>query len=317
MKLNELPLVSIIVASYNHSNYLRRRLDSLINQAYKSVEIIVIDDCSTENNRDILVEYMGISNVKILLNKKNEGWVKVSNKGVSYASGDFVIWANCDDFCASNMVERLIFPMLHDPSIVACFCRSYLIDAEDIIIGDDYSVRELAFKRICNNDVKINGDLMSTFLYHSCVMPNLSSVLFRKNVLLAVGLHDASYVANSDWDLFLKLARIGNFYYISEPLNYFRQHINTIRNTTKNLTTYKEYFHLLLSNLNHANFTNKFKIRVRVGSLLIRYLLIDTSGFIRNIKELYGYLYGLDKCVFPFIIISPFYEIYQRFRRGF
>jgi glycosyltransferase involved in cell wall biosynthesis len=316
VKLNDLPTVSIVVASYNHSIYLRRRLDSLLGQTYQNIEIIVIDDCSTENNRDILDEYKGFDNIKIFFNKTNEGWVKVSNRGVSYASGDYVIWANCDDFCAPNMIERLILPMQNDPSIVACFCRSYLIDGEDVIVGDDYSVRELAFKRVCTNDVKIIGDLMSAFLYHSCVMPNLSAVLFRKNILFDVGLHDASYVANSDWDLFIKLAKIGDFYYVSEPLNYFRQHVNTIRNKTKNLTTYKEYFHLLLSNVNYENASNKFKIRVRVGVLLIRYLFVDTVGFIYNMKDIFQYLYGLDRYVFLFIFISPFYEIYQRVRRG-
>ena len=75
-------LVSVIVASYNHREYLKERMDSLINQTYQNLEILVIDDCSTDGSLEVLRGYESHPKVKLIIREINGGWVNVSNQGV-------------------------------------------------------------------------------------------------------------------------------------------------------------------------------------------------------------------------------------------
>ena len=82
------PLVSIVFTSYNHKEYLRQALDSLLNQTYPNTEIIIIDDCSTDGSQEILREYEHIENINLHMQSQNSGsYVKASNLGASFAKG--------------------------------------------------------------------------------------------------------------------------------------------------------------------------------------------------------------------------------------
>ena len=92
-------LVSVVVASYNHAEFLEKRMESLINQTYSDLEMLVIDDCSPDNSLKVLRKYESHPKVKLVIRENNGGWVVVSNQGVEISSGEFVIFANCDDDC--------------------------------------------------------------------------------------------------------------------------------------------------------------------------------------------------------------------------
>ena len=92
-------LVSIVVASYNHAEFLEQRMTSLINQTYQNIEILVIEDCSPDNSLEVLRKYESHPKVKLIVREKNGGWVAVSNQGIDLSSGEFVLFANCDDDC--------------------------------------------------------------------------------------------------------------------------------------------------------------------------------------------------------------------------
>ena len=121
-------LVSVIVASYNHAEYLQERMESLINQTYQNIEIIVIDDCSTDASTKILRKYENHPKVKLIIRKKNAGWVAVSNQGVKASKGEFIIFANCDDSCESEMIETLVKSMMNNQTAGISYCRSKMID---------------------------------------------------------------------------------------------------------------------------------------------------------------------------------------------
>ena len=101
-------LVSVIVASYNHERFLQRRMDSLIAQTYQPLEILVIDDCSPDHSVDVLRRYEAHLKVRLIIRETNGGWAAVSNQGVDLTSGEFVLFANCDDDCDPRMIERLV-----------------------------------------------------------------------------------------------------------------------------------------------------------------------------------------------------------------
>ena len=122
------------------------------------------------------------------------------------------------------MVERLVEDIHKNPSAGVAFCRSLMVDASGNVLGDDYTSREPPFKALCAGDTLISGWKMARFLLHSCVMPNLSAVLIRKSDFIAAGGFSEQYMANSDWDLFFRLAERCDVAYVAAPLNHFRQH---------------------------------------------------------------------------------------------
>jgi glycosyltransferase involved in cell wall biosynthesis len=262
-------LVSVVVASYNHAKFLPQRIESLLNQSYSSLEILIIDDCSSDNSVEVLRAYESDPRVRLLVREQNGGWVTVSNQGVSMAVGEYVIFANCDDACAPTMIECLVGALRQHPSAGIAFCRSLLVDAKDKILGDDFKIREASFRARCSTDALLSGPEMSRFLLHSCVIPNLSAALIRKECFLVAGELSQAYRANSDWDLFFRIAAHYDVAYVAAPLNRFRQHQTTIRSVTKGRVTYEEFFRLLLGQIRLLNlsFLERCRYRTRVMSL--------------------------------------------------
>ncbi len=259
-------LVSVIVASYNHAEYLEQRMDSLINQTYQNIEILVIDDCSTDNSVEVLRKYETHPKVKLIFREKNGGWVAVSNQGIKMSSGEFVIFANCDDSCDPRMIERLVDASSRNLTSGVAFCRSLMVDEQDQVLGDDYEIREKSFRERCVGDTLISSSEMYRFLLHSCVIPNLSAALIRRSCFNSVGVLTMEYRACSDWDLFFRITNDFDFCYIAEPLNRFRQHSETIRSATKGRITYDEFFRLLLSEIRRDKLSvgERFYFRLHV-----------------------------------------------------
>lgn len=288
-------LVSVIVASYNYERYLNKRITSLINQSYKNVEILIIDDNSSDNSKNILKQWKNHPKIKIIINKVNEGWVKVSNKGLKLSSGEFVMFANCDDYCDEFLIEDLVKKLFDFKSAGLAFCKSFLVDDNDEILGIDYENREREFKNFCSKSCLIPKFLASKFLMHSCIMPNLSSILFRKKCFNEVGFFSENYVACSDWVIFFKIAKSYDFYFENKPLNFFRQHKKTIRNGMSQKETLDEFFKLLFSQLSDNYFlgNERKNFRVHIIYLWITYL-INLRGstfifFFYHLKEIYKY----------------------------
>lgn len=276
-------LVSIIVASYNHAEYLVQRMESLLNQTYPNFEIIVIDDHSTDESVKILQKYDDHPRVQLILNQKNSGWVNVSNQGVSLARGEYILFANCDDYAMPDQIKLLVAGFTDNQETSICFSRSFMVDQDNNILGNDFDGRKRDFKKFCQGTVVIPRTIMAGFLMNSCVIPNLSGALIKRADFLEAGGFSSEYKVVSDWDLFFKLCRLGDTVYVSDDLNNFRQHKDTIRATTKEKIIYQEIFSLLYSQLKAWDFSgiNKFKYKKDIAEIWIDYL----SGSFRSARE--------------------------------
>lgn len=277
-------LVSIVVASYNHARFLPRRMESLIAQTYEHIEILVIDDCSTDRSAEVLQQYASHPKVTVTVRERNGGWVEVSNQGVDMTKGEFVIFANCDDDCDPRMVERLVSGMREHTSVGITFCRSLFVDEEDRVIGDDFAGREHAFRIRCATDTLLTGAELSRFLLNSCVIPNLSAALIRRECFAKVGQLSDSYRVVCDWDLFFRIFAQYDGFYVAEPLNRFRQHATTIRSRTKLRIVYGEYIRLLLPRVIALDLTPRARARRRtqVMSIWAGHLIAPSLSGLRN-----------------------------------
>lgn len=298
MDSKEKPLVSIVFTSYNHKEYLRQALDSLVNQTYPNLEIIIIDDCSTDGSQEILKEYEHYDNIDLKLQTNNSGsYVKASNYGASFAKGEYILFAQCDDFAESNQIQKLLEVFEKNPSIGVVFSKSNLVDENGTVFNDDFLGRERSFKKKVSNDGLIKGKEMKEFLSFSCVIPNLSAALIKADLFRKInGLSD-KYLVVADWEFWLDLTEETDFYYVSEPLNYFRQHATTIRSSIKMKTQIVEiykmfYNHLLKNNLDSIQ---KYKLKQGAGAVWFSYFVENKKAWFQCFNNVYPEIRTIEK----------------------
>jgi glycosyltransferase involved in cell wall biosynthesis len=278
-------LVSVVVTSYNHAQFMASRMESLLNQTYQSIEILVIDDCSTENNVEILRGYESHPKVRLLINSENRGLVPTINQGIEMTLGEFVIIAQCDDSCDPRMIEKLVGVLEQHPKAGMAFCRSQLIDEFDQLLGDDFLIRERSFRSRCVTNTLLSSAEMNRFLLNSCVIPNMSALLIRRDCLAVVGKLSDEYSVCVDWDLYFRVVERYDVAYVAEPLNKFRQHKNSIRRTIKDRVIHEEYFRLLLGKIRAIDLTlvESCRFRTRVMYLWALHLISPSWAGLVNL----------------------------------
>lgn len=230
---NVLPLVSIIIPNYNHEKYLEMRLESIFNQTYQNFEVILLDDCSTDNSRAILSEYAKNSKVShCIFNETNSGntfsqW----NKGIGLANGDFIWIAETDDFCELNFLEELLSPLLKDKQVVLSYCQSNRVNKNDELIGNWITHTEDLDPTLFLDNFVMDGNLfIEKLLIHKNVIPNVSAVLFRKNEIEKIFplIYKPFMKYNADWFYYIQLLCITKVAFISKSLNHFRYHESSV-----------------------------------------------------------------------------------------
>ena len=110
------PLVSVLIPVYNTEKYIKESLDSIISQTYTNLEIIVVDDASTDSTYSILSTYTD-PRLKLYRNKTNLYIAENRNKAISYATGKYIVWQDADDISLPIRVETLVSFMEEHPEI--------------------------------------------------------------------------------------------------------------------------------------------------------------------------------------------------------
>jgi glycosyltransferase involved in cell wall biosynthesis len=102
------PLVSVAIATYNGSAYIRQQLDSIFNQSYKNIEVVVCDDCSKDDTAQILEEYAQKYGLRYVVNERNLGLIKNFEKSISMCRGQYIALSDQDDLWKENKLETLL-----------------------------------------------------------------------------------------------------------------------------------------------------------------------------------------------------------------
>jgi glycosyltransferase involved in cell wall biosynthesis len=232
--------VSIIVPNYNHSRYLHRRLDSILNQTFSDFECILLDDASTDNSVEILEQYVNRdSRFKLFINQVNSGSTFAQwNYGVSLSKGKFIWIAESDDIADNTFLQKIYDLLENNQKLALAYTQSILIDEFDKNLGF-WKYQDKIFE----NSFQMNGvEFIYSYLLTSNYIPNASAVVFRKNDFYYVGKSVESLTNNGDWNLWLKLLTRGDIYFLATPLNYFRQHNSSVTAIAKTDPIYKNMF---------------------------------------------------------------------------
>jgi glycosyltransferase involved in cell wall biosynthesis len=229
-----MPKLSVVIPNFNHARFLPKRIESILCQTYKDFELILLDDCSTDDSRSILSQYASDPRVRIEFNTVNSGTpFKQWNKGVRLSRGEYIWIAESDDYADERFLERLVPLLDTDPQIVFAFCRSWRVDDENRPCGyAEFYDRELDAKR-WQSDFLVEGpEECRNYFIFGTPAPNASAVVFRKSVYEKARGADESFRVCGDWKLWAAMAFTGRIAYLAEPLNYFRFHSSSVRHDT-------------------------------------------------------------------------------------
>lgn len=218
-------LISIIIPNYNHSKYLDERIQSILNQTYKNFEVIILDDCSPDNSKEVIEKYKNYPQItNIIYNETNSGSTFVQwNKGFELAKGEYIWIAESDDIADKNFLNKLVEKITNNKNCVLAFSNSSFIDSNSNIIPYKEHRKRL-------EELYINGtDFVKKYMLGINNIYNASAVIFKKNVLKNI---DSSlyikFKASGDRLFWILVCLQGNVCYIPEKLNYFRQHNNKV-----------------------------------------------------------------------------------------
>ena len=128
-KINNYPLVSICIPTYNNARFLRECLDSIVNQTYQNKEIIIVDNASTDETKKIVKEYVEKYKVKYYRNKKNIGGEANFTRCIELAKGEFIAIYHSDDIYLPNMVEKQVQVFQDNSTLGAVFTSANIINS--------------------------------------------------------------------------------------------------------------------------------------------------------------------------------------------
>ena len=219
--------LSVIIPNYNHALFLKQRIESVINQTFQDFELIILDDYSTDNSREIIEQYRTHPKVKdIIFNESNSGspfnqW----KKGVALTSGEYIWIAESDDSVDVDFLEKLL---KFDSDFI--FSKIEGMNDKNEILPTDNSWIGVFDTIDWTKNFKMEGIHFFSYLKERCVIPNVSSLIFKKQYFNSYS--DSIYGMKfcGDWLFYLICANNGgSFQYVSETTSYFRHHTNTTR----------------------------------------------------------------------------------------
>ena len=211
-------LISIIVPVYNVEKYLDKCINSLINQSYKNLEIILIDDGSNDNSREICDEYALEDNRIKVIHKENEGLSATRNLGIDISKGDYIIFIDSDDWVNKDIISKLLNLIKKYNSDIAVCDYSLAYDENEHIEKEKIYEKNFSSIDALKDLYERTGGVIKSI---SCC--KLYKRKLFKDIVFPVGkIHEDEFVT---YKLLYKAKRIS---YINEKLYYYRQRANSI-----------------------------------------------------------------------------------------
>lgn len=273
--------VSVIIPNYNHSKYLRQRIDSILNQTYRDFELIILDDCSLDNSREIINEYKAnYPEIITYFNSTNSGspfscW----NLGTQMSKGEYLWIAESDDNAEPEFLRKTVAVLKQSVRTGLVFCDSKITNE---VKGIEYLASERPAVRNSNDLNKVLSGKrefsMKSFIENPVV--NVSSVLFRKDVYLEAGGGNPSMQFCGDWLLYMKIFLKSGIKYVPEPLNIFRLHSDSqYHHYYQSNKFVAEIMRIYLFMIQHAQFS--FFLYLLIMKKIVKNLILRLIYFLR------------------------------------
>ena len=213
-----MPLLSIIIANYNKESYVRECLDSVLNQTYKHLEVIIFDDCSTDDSFRIIKEYeekyLGV--IKGISHPVNRGAARTRHEAILQANGEYITTLDSDDYYYDpRKLEKemeLIFQYKEQTGKdIIAFSNIVLVKGDKTLIsvwGNPGNIKE--------------GKVLNEIITRNCMIPR--DFIMKREAYFAVGGYDSRFPIYEDWDLKIRLAAKYEFYFTGINGTAYRRH---------------------------------------------------------------------------------------------
>jgi glycosyltransferase involved in cell wall biosynthesis len=189
------PLVSVIMPAYNSSGHIAKAIESVLDQSYQNFELIIVDDGSTDNTKEIIAGFKD-NRIKYFY-KENAGASSARNLAVQNSRGTFIVILDSDDMMAPDFILRHITEFENHPDVDLIYCDDQLIDDEDrpirVIVRPEYTKRELLIRDLFRCGFPVVP-------FRTCI---------RRDVFDTIGFYDETLRVAEDYDMMRRLLRAG------------------------------------------------------------------------------------------------------------
>jgi len=235
------PLVTICMPAYNVGQFLHQALASVLAQTYERIEVVVVDDGSTDQTSDVAQSFHD-DRIRYVRNERNIGGYQTMNKAVRLAQGELVAIYHSDDVYDSTIVEKEVGYLESHPEAGAVFCLDHYIDDTGQIIGGTTFPAELARQQSLGYE-----DVFPFLLRNKNILIRCPTFMARREALDAVGPFDAErYDIAADLDMWIRIIRRFPVGVLNERLMYYRAGRNQWSTRYNYLRTDPEWFFLIM-----------------------------------------------------------------------
>ncbi len=215
----ERPLVTVYVTNYNYAKYIRQSVESILSQTLQNYEILIVDDGSTDNSRDIIEEYRNNPKIQIIY-QQNKGLNVTNNIALRACRGKYIMRLDADDYLSDDALEMMTEVLEKDSSIGLVFPDYFLVD--------ENGSKTEEFKR---HNFEDEVSLMDQAAHGACTM-------IRVEYLKELGGYNESFSCQDGYELWVKFIAHHKITNIRKPLFYYRRHsANLTRNESRILST--------------------------------------------------------------------------------
>jgi glycosyltransferase involved in cell wall biosynthesis len=210
MTSNQLPLVSVVIATYNHGRFLRVAIDSVLSQTFSDFEIIVVDDGSTDDTREVMKPYQSDRRIKYIVSE-HQGHAPTKNRCLAETTGEYIAFLDADDCWMPTKLEKQLKLFQANSILGVVFTRRNYIDQ----LGERIDLTEPRPYR---------GSVVRALFLDNFVC--FSSAMVRKEIVQAIGNFDESLCYSIDYDFWLRASLKFEFDFVDEQLVSYRKHAN-------------------------------------------------------------------------------------------
>lgn len=213
------PLITVYITNYNYGKYISQAIESVLNQSLQDFELLIIDDGSTDNSREIINDYAAKYDLEVIF-QQNKGLNITNNIALRAARGKYIVRLDADDYFHPEALEKLSRRLEADPEVGLVFPDYYFVNEDGVITEE--------FKRH-NFDEEVS--LLDQAAHGACTM-------IRTSYLRGLGGYNESFSCQDGYELWVKFTANYKVANVSEPLFYYRRHSsNLTRNETRILST--------------------------------------------------------------------------------
>lgn len=257
-------LVSVVVPSYNYENYIVECLESIRNQEYKKIELVIIDDCSKDSSKELIRNFIYSDRIKerfwnvvYIEHDENKGAHYTINEGIEKSQGDYIAVINADDLYEKDRFTKMIPKMKKENAIIA-------FSNIEIINGDSKLAKGIEADNFRGIQKSIKeSEVVSYALMHQNVAISTGNMVFTKELYYKLkGFREYKYI--HDWDFILRASLIKEPLYIDDTKYYYRLHednsfreLGDIADQEVNEVLNNFFSQIRINNVNNTNLSKK------------------------------------------------------------